>query len=149
MGSERGRAAPSWATSPSVRNAMRGNRSRDTAPELALRAELRALGLTGYRLRWRVPGAPRRSIDVAFVGRRLAVMVDGCFWHGCPEHASAPRGNAWYWGPKLTRNVERDLETTAILRAAGWTVQRFWAHEEPRSCALAVAAELGRRGGSA
>ncbi|MFF8917465.1 hypothetical protein ACF08M_30195 [Streptomyces sp. NPDC015032] len=85
-------AASSWATSEASRRTMLGNRSKDTAPELALRRELRALGLTGYRLGWRVPGAPRRSIDVAFVERRTAVMVDGCFWHGCPEHGSAPSG---------------------------------------------------------
>lgn len=129
----------SWATSEASRRTMLGNRSKDTRPELALRRELRALGLTGYRLHWRVPGAPRRSIDVAFVGQRIAVMVDGCFWHGCPEHSSTPSGNGGYWGPKLEKNAARDRETTSLLRDAGWTVLRFWSHEDPAACAAVVA----------
>lgn len=123
---------------------MLGNRSADTRPELALRRALRRLGLTGYRLRRPVPGAPRRTVDVAFVGRRVAVMVDGCFWHGCPAHGSAPRANSGYWGPKLARNRERDAETTALLESAGWTVLRFWEHEDPEESAAAVAKALDR-----
>ena len=124
---------------------MLGNRSTDTGPELSLRRELRALGLTGYRLRWPVPGTPRRSIDVAFVGARLAAFVDGCFWHGCPEHRSEPVGNSDYWSAKLARNAERDAETTALLEAAGWTVLRFWSHEDPADCAKQVATALAER----
>lgn len=136
-------AEGSWATSEASRRTMLGNRSKNTRPELALRRELRAVGLTGYRLRWPVPGAPRRSIDVAFVGRRIAVMVDGCFWHGCPEHGSAPSGNGGYWGPKLERNAARDRETTALLEDAGWTVLRFWSHANPAGCAAVVAHRCG------
>lgn len=136
-------AAGSWATSEASRRTMLGNRSRDTAPEVAIRRALRRLGHRGYRLRWKVPGAPRRSIDVAFVGRRVAVMVDGCFWHGCPQHGSSPGGNAAYWGPKLMRNAERDKETTGMLEAAGWTVLRFWSHEDPDACADVIRRALG------
>lgn len=124
----------SWATSEASRRTMLGNRSKDTRPELELRRALRRRGLTGYRLRWKVPGAPRRSIDVAFVGRRLAVLVDGCYWHGCPQHFAVPKGNRAYWSKKVARNRERDLETTALLESAGWRVLRFWSHEDPEKC---------------
>lgn len=106
---------------------MQRNRGRDTSPELAVRRVLHAAGL-----RYRVDFAPlggRRRADIVFTRKRIAVFIDGCFWHGCPTHATRPKANADYWGPKLDRNIERDLETTASLQSAGWTVLRFWEHE--------------------
>lgn len=106
---------------------MQRNRGRDTSPELAVRRVLHAAGL-----RYRVDFAPlggRRRADIVFTRKRIAVFIDGCFWHGCPTHATRPKANADYWGPKLDRNIERDLETTASLQSEGWTVLRFWEHE--------------------
>ena len=71
----------------------------------------------------------RIRVDIAFPGRRVAIFVDGCFWHGCPVHGTQPRSNTWYWGPKLQRNVERDRVVDQTLSAAGWTVVRIWEHE--------------------
>ncbi|GAA4918116.1 hypothetical protein GCM10023237_70140 [Streptomyces coeruleoprunus] len=82
---------------------------------------------------------PRRTIDIAFPGTRIAVFLDGCFWHGCPQHATHPKSNADWWRTKLEKNVARDRETTEHLEAAGWTVLRFWEHEAPDAVARAVA----------
>ena len=107
---------------------MRANRRSDTKPELALR---RALHRRGYRFRkdYRLDleGARVRP-DIAFTARRVAVFVDGCFWHACPDHGSKPAANVWYWEPKLRRNVERDRAADAALAAAGWDVVRIWEH---------------------
>lgn len=110
---------------------MRGNRKTDTRPEKALRSGLHRAGARfrkNYSLRVDA-GRPVR-VDVAFTARRVAVFVDGCFWHRCPEHGTDPRANAEYWGPKLDRNVKRDRETDKRLQAAGWAVIRVWEHEE-------------------
>lgn len=115
--------------SDAVRRHMSDQRRTGTSPELALRRALFAAGAR-YRVEYPVPGAPRRTIDIAFPGHKLAVFVDGCFWHGCPEHAAAPKHNADWWREKLQRNVERDRDTDRILVAAGWTVVRVWEHEE-------------------
>ncbi|MFI9307514.1 very short patch repair endonuclease [Streptomyces triculaminicus] len=111
--------------------------SRNTTPEVAVR---RLLHRSGHRFRLHrpVPGMPRRSIDIAFPGARIAVFIDGCFWHGCPQHATSPKANADWWRQKLDRNMARDQETTGHLTEAGWTVLRFWEHEDP----LAVAADI-------
>ncbi|WP_078866448.1 very short patch repair endonuclease [Streptomyces sp. NRRL S-1448] len=111
---------------------------RDTEPERAVRRLLYAAGLR-YRLQRRVPGMARRTIDIAFPGPRIAVFLDGCFWHGCPEHATSPKANAEWWRAKLEGNVARDAETNAHLEAAGWTVLRFWEHESPETVAEYVA----------
>ncbi|BDM73747.1 hypothetical protein HEK616_72340 [Streptomyces nigrescens] len=111
---------------------------RDTEPERAVRRLLYAAGLR-YRLQRRVPGMTRRTIDIAFPGPRIAVFLDGCFWHGCPEHATSPKSNAEWWRAKLEGNVARDAETNAHLEAAGWTVLRFWEHESPETVAEYVA----------
>lgn len=93
-----------------------------------------------------MPGAPRRSIDMAFPGRRVAVMVDGCFWHACPTHGVSPKNNSVWWAEKLAKNVERDRSTDEILMSQGWTVVRVWEHTETEiavesvELALAVAA---------
>lgn len=117
--------------------------SRDTAPEVAVRRLLYAAGHR-YRLHRPVPGLPRRTIDIVFPGPKVAVFLDGCFWHGCPEHATQPKANADWWRAKLDRNMARDIETTSRLTEQGWTVLRFWEHENPadvaRRVALAVAA---------
>ena len=108
---------------------MRANRRTDTKPELALRHALHRLGYR-YRKDYRLDldGGRRVRPDIAFTARKLAVFVDGCFWHACPEHGSKPRANEWYWGPKLVRNVERDRINDAALILAGWTVVRLWEH---------------------
>jgi DNA mismatch endonuclease (patch repair protein) len=107
---------------------MQGNRRRDTTPEVRLR---RALHKRGWRFRvdLRIPAAGRRPRpDIAFTRHKVAVFIDGCFWHGCPEHGSAPKTNRSYWGPKLRRNLERDLMDELALAATGWTVVRLWEH---------------------
>lgn len=105
-------------------------RRRDTAPETALRRELHARGLR-YRVAYPIPGQRRRTIDAAFTRARLAVFVDGCFWHGCPEHGNRPRANSAWWEAKLATNMERDRDTDRLLSELGWTVLRFWEHEDP------------------
>ncbi|MFB8175159.1 very short patch repair endonuclease [Streptomyces sp. NPDC055966] len=112
--------------------------SRDTAPEVAVRRLLHASGLR-YRVNRPVPDMPRRTIDIVFTKAKVAIFLDGCFWHGCPEHATHPKANAAWWRAKLDKNMARDLETTEHLRAAGWTVLRFWEHESPEDVARRIA----------
>ncbi len=85
---------------------------------------------------------PRRSIDIAFPGIKVAVFLDGCFWHGCPQHATSPKANADWWRQKLDRNIARDRETNEHLVEAGWTVLRFWEHQDPAAVAADVAAAV-------
>lgn len=107
---------------------MQANRRTDTKPEVRLRA---ALHQRGYRfrkdLRLDLPDARVRP-DIVFTRKRVAVFVDGCFWHLCPLHGRKPKVNDWYWGPKLQRTVERDLAATSALQAADWIVVRVWEH---------------------
>lgn len=110
-------------------------------PEVLLRRELHRRGRR-FRVVVPVPGRPRRSIDIAFPKVRLAVFVDGCFWHCCPEHGIAPQKNAEWWDTKLGVNHARDLDTTSVLEAAGWTVLRIWEHVEPSVAADMVEAVL-------
>ena len=112
---------------------------RNNTPELLLRRELHAMGLR-YRVHLAVPGNRRRSIDIAFTRARLAVFVDGCFWHACPDHGTSPRTNSDWWQWKLERNVARDRDTDHLLAAAGWTVLRIWEHEDPNAAATRVRA---------
>jgi DNA mismatch endonuclease (patch repair protein) len=109
---------------------MQGNRKRDTRPELALRSELHRRGLR-YRVDVRPAAGLRCRADIVFGRKRVAVFVDGCFWHDCPEHGTSPRTNAPYWSAKIARNVERDRFNETELSAAGWTVIRVWEHESP------------------
>lgn len=115
-------------TTQAVRKRMAAQKRADTKLELELRHALFAAGYR-YRVGYPVPGMARRSIDVAFPGRKVAIFIDGCFWHRCPEHYVAVKNNAEWWETKLGRNVERDLETTAWLKASGWLVVRVWEHE--------------------
>ncbi|SNS55419.1 very short patch repair endonuclease [Rhodococcoides kyotonense] len=105
-------------------------RRRDTKPEIALRRELHSRGLRYFVDRAPVTGMRRRA-DVVFPRRKLAVYVDGCFWHSCPVHATKPRNNAQWWADKLAANVARDRNTDERLAAEGWTVIRIWEHEDP------------------
>lgn len=114
---------------------------RNTSPELRLRSALHSLGLR-YRVEYPVPGMPRRSIDIAFTRARLAVFVDGCFWHACPEHGTSPRHNDAWWAEKLARNMARDRETEAHLNAEGWDSIRVWEHENPVTAAAHIRALL-------
>jgi DNA mismatch endonuclease, patch repair protein len=109
---------------------MRAIRRTDTKPEIALRSALHRLGYRFRKdLRIDLPGSRVRP-DIVFTSRRVAVFVDGCFWHCCPEHGRQPTANEWYWSPKLARTVERDRLATAALTDAGWTVIRVWEHEQ-------------------
>ncbi|MGD0984779.1 MAG: very short patch repair endonuclease [Acidimicrobiales bacterium] len=120
----------SFATTPSARRRMQRQPVRDTAPELALRRELHRRGLR-YRLEQSIVPGTRRRVDVVFGPTKVAVFVDGCFWHGCPEHvARVPKVNSWYWNEKLLRNRARDQDSDARLRSAGWVVVRVWEHED-------------------
>ena len=112
---------------------------RDTEPEVELRKALHGRGLR-FRVQVKVPGNPRRTIDIAFTRARLAVFVDGCFWHGCPDHHVPPRANAEWWRWKVDRNQRRDSDTDALLTAAGWQVLRIWEHVSAQEAADFVAA---------
>jgi DNA mismatch endonuclease, patch repair protein len=130
-------------TSPAVSARMRRNPRRDTGPEIALRSELHRRGLRFRKdLPLRVPGRVVRP-DVVFTRARVAVFVDGCFWHACPIHGNQPRANTEYWRPKLARNVARDRAVDSALQAAGWRVLRAWEHEPPASVADRLWAMLG------
>lgn len=120
---------------------MKSNRGRDTSPEMAVRRRLHAAGLR-YRVSVRPLPTLRRTADIVFTRAHVAVFIDGCFWHGCPEHYQAPARNAKFWLAKRERNRERDVETDAALAAAGWRTLRFWEHEvrtDPDAVARAIA----------
>lgn len=113
--------------SAATHKSMRGNKRRDTKPEVLVRRMLREMGFTGYRCDWgKAPGRP----DVAFVGRKLAIEIRGCFWHRCPTCSlSVPKKNLDYWEAKFARNVERDEQNLAALEEAGWKVLVLWEHQ--------------------
>jgi DNA mismatch endonuclease (patch repair protein) len=118
-------------------------RGRNTKPEIALRAVLWSLGVR-YRLHYPIAGRP----DVVFPRERVAVFVDGCFWHGCPEHSVKPKTNSAFWRDKLGKNVERDRRNEIELTEIGWVFVRFWEHEvvrSPKECAAVVLALLKMR----
>lgn len=125
------------ASSEVVLRRMQRQRRRDTKPELAVRRAVHALGL-----RYRVDIAPipgRRRADMVFTRAKVAVYIDGCFWHGCPDHATEPKANREWWRQKLDRNRERDADTDRLLVAAGWLPLRIWEHEIPEAAARTVA----------
>jgi DNA mismatch endonuclease Vsr len=115
---------PPPPSSAAASRSMRGNAAKNTTPELQLRAMLRAAGYSGYRLHWRkVPGRP----DIAYPGRRIAVFVNGCFWHRCPKcQPSTPKSNTEFWERKFELNAERDARKVREIEAAGWTVLTVW-----------------------
>lgn len=129
----------SWASSPAVRAVMRGNKGRDTRPELAVRSAVHALGLR-YRVGVRPVSGIRRTADLVFVRPRVAVFVDGCFWHGCPEHHRPAKRNAEFWTAKIEGNVARDADTDEKLTLAGWRVVRVWEHEDAADAAARIRA---------
>ncbi|MEV4522679.1 very short patch repair endonuclease [Micromonospora tulbaghiae] len=131
-------SAQSWASSPAVRSVMRANRSRDTRPEMALRSAVHALGLR-YRVDRQPLAGLRRKADLVFAGPRVAVFVDGCFWHGCPEHYRPSTRNSEFWSSKIEGNRNRDAQTDEKLAAAGWTVIRVWEHEDTQQAASRIA----------
>ena len=110
--------------------------------ELRLVSLLRAAQIKGWRRHQNLPGKP----DLIFRSCKLAVFVDGCFWHGCPHCARVPRENTRYWGPKLARNVERDKQVSGLLRSTGWHVIRIWEHqlERPNRVLRKLAEALNR-----
>lgn len=120
---------------------MQANRRRDTKPELRVRSILHARGLR-YRVDFRPLRAVRWKADVVFTRAKVAVFIDGCYWHQCPEHSKPPSRNVEYWGPKLEKNVARDREFDRQLRESGWTVVRAWEHESPRAVADRVEAAV-------
>ncbi len=150
QGLDEARRAPDVRPAPPVRKApaatdygthrsMQGNKGRDTKPELLVRQELRAAGLTGYRLQWHVPGRP----DIAWPGKKVALFINGCFWHRCPRcNPSTPKKNIEYWNAKFTRNQERDRENLAALTRDGWTVHVIWECELKKSTRDATFAAL-------
>jgi len=117
---------------------MRANRSRDTRPELAIRQRLHAMGFR-YRVATRPLPNLRRTADVIFPREKIAIFIDGCFWHRCPIHGTMPKSNIGFWSEKLQRNVARDRHTDGVLMAAGWTVVRVWEHEDPVLAAQDIA----------
>lgn len=131
------------ASPGSASDRMSRQRVRDTKPELALRRELHARGLRFFVNR-RVLVAVRREVDVLFPRARVAVLCDGCFWHGCPAHATSPKRNVEFWQEKLERNRERDRDTDARLAEAGWLVVRVWEHEDVVEAADIIERELRR-----
>jgi len=120
---------------------MRQVRQRDTTAELRLRSELHRRGLRFFVDRAPVPGWRRRA-DIVFPTARVAVYVDGCFWHGCPEHATWPKANERWWREKIESNRRRDRDTDDNLVRVGWKGVRIWEHEGPDDAAEKVIAEL-------
>ncbi|MDQ0581256.1 DNA mismatch endonuclease (patch repair protein) [Streptomyces rishiriensis] len=127
---------------------MQAIRNRDTKPEWLIRRLVHARGL-----RYRVAAKPlpklRRTADLVFGPTKVAVFIDGCYWHGCPEHYVPPKTNPGYWSDKVARNMARDRDTDQRLEEAGWTVLRFWEHEPAEDCAERIAAEVEKRRGPA
>ena len=120
----------SRASSSAVRAVMRANRGRDTGPELALRRSLHSRGLR-YLVNAKPMGEGRATADVVFPRDQVAIFVDGCFWHGCPDHHRPATRNADFWREKIDTNRVRDTQTNEKLAAAGWIVVRVWEHDDP------------------
>lgn len=125
-------------SSDEVRRRFENQGRRDTEPELAIRRRLHAMGHR-YRVDFApLPDLKRRRADIVFTKQKVAVFVDGCFWHRCPEHYVPPKSNAEWWEAKINANVERDRDTDARLVEAGWRVVRIWEHEDPEDAATRI-----------
>lgn len=131
------------ASSEVVRRNMRRQKRRDTGCEIAVRRLLHASGIR-YRVDFRPLPDERFRVDIGWKARKLAVFIDGCFWHGCPEHGTLPKSNTQWWQDKLTANADRDLRSTEVLRSRGWTVLRFWEHEDPSQVVEIIRTHLRR-----
>ncbi|WP_211324960.1 very short patch repair endonuclease [Williamsia limnetica] len=129
------------ASSDAVRDRMREQRRRDTAAEMRIRRLLHAVGIR-YRVDVKLEPDMRTRGDIVWRGLLLVVFVDGCFWHGCPVHATRPKSNADWWAEKLDANVRRDRATDAELRSRGWTVLRFWEHDPPDDAVRTIRCSL-------
>ncbi len=125
------------ASSQLVSNQMRALRTRDTTPELALRRVLHRRGLR-FRVQYRLPQLQRRTIDIAFPRQRVAVFVNGCFWHGCQHHRGIPKHNREWWSEKIDGNIARDQDTDQRLAALGWMSIGIWEHDETEESANIV-----------
>lgn len=123
---------------------MSRQRRTGTDPEMAIRRLLHRAGLR-YRVDAPLPGLPRRRADLLFTSIRLAVFIDGCFWHACPIHATAPKSNADWWRAKLTANVARDRDTDRQMNEMDWLVLRFWEHQDPVGVVATVATAVRER----
>lgn len=119
------------ASSKAALNRMKAAKTRDTAPEIALRSELHRRGLR-YRIDVRPVKELNRRADIVFRSAKVAIFVDGCFWHGCPKHGTQAKTNAEFWQNKIKRNQARDAETNQLLKRAGWKVIRVWEHENTK-----------------
>ena len=143
-GHNRDLKTPSLRADERVRARMRAQRERDTAMERQIRSRLHAMGLR-FRLHQRLLTGLRREADVVFARARVAVFIDGCFWHGCPEHGTWPKNNAVFWRRKLRANATRDRDTDARLAADGWVVVRVWEHERADQAAIRIAEVVAAR----
>jgi DNA mismatch endonuclease (patch repair protein) len=124
---------------------MLGNRRIDTRPEVLVRSALHRRGLRFRKHTALTISGVRVRPDVVFPREKLAVFVDGCFWHRCPQHGTSPRTNSAYWASKLDRNVERDHKIDKLLKAGGWEIARVWEHELPEEAAERVALVVSQR----
>jgi DNA mismatch endonuclease, patch repair protein len=130
-------------SSEAVRRRMQATARRDTPQERAVRSALHAIGLR-FRVDCCLPGCRRRA-DILFSRQKIAVFIDGCFWHVCPRHGTWPSSNSRWWRSKLLGNVARDRDTDRHLRKLGWRVFRFWEHEDPQRASKIVARAVRRR----
>src|SRR2546430_59160 len=134
----------SWASSPGAAKSFRGNRSRDTNPEVTIRRILHAAGLR-YRVGTRPDPNYRGTADLVFRKARVAVFIDGCYWHGCPEHYKPPTAHSDYWAAKIERNLARDRAMDAHLQKVGWLSLRLWEHLPPHQAASLIRTKVQRR----
>ncbi|MBY4638358.1 very short patch repair endonuclease [Sphingopyxis sp. XHP0097] len=128
-------------SSPEASKRLSRVRQRDTEAELAVRRALHRRGRR-YRVNVKLIDRPRRVADIVFRPKKVAVFVDGCFWHGCPEHGSKSKSNADYWKDKIAGNQKRDRDTDRRLEEAGWKVVRVWEHEDPDKAARRICSIL-------
>ncbi|WP_433471434.1 very short patch repair endonuclease [Saccharomonospora azurea] len=137
-------AVGKFETTPQTRRRMSRQRSRDTGTEISLRKALHAQGHR-FRVHRRPVKGLRREADIVFGPARVAVFVDGCFWHGCPEHATWPKNNAAFWRAKIEANQRRDADTDRQLTEAGWLSIRVWEHEDTESAATRISEHVRKR----
>lgn len=142
--SQDGILATPRAKSATVSREMRSMPEAGTHPEMLVRRALFRSGLR-FRVQYSVPNRARRSIDIAFPKAKLAVFVDGCFWHGCSDHRNIPAHNHDWWAEKIRQTRSRDLETTQLLEAAGWEVLRYWEHDDAAVILASVLETLARK----